>query len=822
MQIFTKVDLRSAYHLLRVKEGDEYKTAFRCQLGLFEFLVAPFGHINSGACFQRFIASLLQGIIGVVFYLDDILIHSDTLENHVPLVRRVFTILRDNQHYVKLEKSVFHSDSVLFLGYIVSKDGVKMDPAKLSAVLNWPVPETVHAVQKFLGFANYYRRFIKNFSGVITPITKLLGKDVPFKWTPECDSAFAFLKHSFTSAPVLAYPDPSKPFILETDASDFALGAILSQLDDTGVAHPVAFHSRKFTGSELAWNIYDKELCPIVESFKVFRHYLLGAKVPVKVITDHKNIEFWSTARLLNPRQTRWAQVLADFFFLVYHRAGTLHTLPDALSRSSSTGVGDPKVKTPTTMFPEKLLIAVMSDDFLSRVRQALATDILALEIAEDPSRFPKFTTKDDLLYFKSAFYAAGHFGIRKTIELVQRDYYWPKMHDTIQHYVESCETCIRSKTSSHKPYGLLKPLPIAEHPWKSISMDFITQLPPSNSFDAICVVVDRLTKMAHFMPCTTRINALGTADLLIRRVFLYHGLPDDIVSDRGSVFVSHLWNHLFTSLNTKINLSTAYHPQSDGQTEAINRILEQYLRCFISAGQDNWSDLLHLAEFAYNSSAQSSTGVSPFHANFGFNPRFDFSPALTPSPDATSLLAHISDVQANVRDHLKSAVSAYTKHANKHRIPPPDFQVGDQVLLSTSNIRSLNKLHPKWIGPFPIASKVNDVAFTLSLPSDLKIHPTFHVSLLKQFRSSSGSSRPQPFPYSEIVDGEILYRVSDILDVERRGEDFFYLCRWEGFSPSDTTWEPLSQSSNLLVLVRDFHRKFPRKPKPAARLLHS
>ncbi|KJE96809.1 hypothetical protein CAOG_009037 [Capsaspora owczarzaki ATCC 30864] len=258
-------------------------------------------------------------------------------------------------------------------------------------------------------------------------------------------------------------------------------------------------------------------------------------------------------------------------------------------------------------MFPEKLLIAVMSDDFLSRVRQALATDILALEIAEDPSRFPKFTTKDDLLYFKSALYipdsadlrslvlesrhdsyAAGHFGIRKTIELVQRDYYWPKMHDTIQHY----------------------PLPIAEHPWKSISMDFITQLPPSNSFDAICVVVDRLTKMAHFMPCTTRINALGTADLLIRRVFLYHGLPDDIVSDRGSVFVSHLWNHLFTSLNTKINLSTAYHPQSDGQTEAINRILEQYLRCFISAGQDNWSDLLHLAEFAYNSSVQSSTVV--------------------------------------------------------------------------------------------------------------------------------------------------------------------------------------------------------------------
>ncbi|XP_011270768.1 hypothetical protein CAOG_09111 [Capsaspora owczarzaki ATCC 30864] len=335
-----------------------------------------------------------------------------------------------------------------------------MDPAKLSAVLNWPVPETVHAVQKFLGFANYYRRFIKNFSGVITPITKLLGKDVPFNWTPECDSAFAFLKHSFTSAPVLAYPDPSKPFILETDASDFALGAILSQLDDNGVAHPVAFHSRKFTGSELAWNIYDKELCPIVESFKVFRHYLLGAKVPVKVITDHKNIEFWSTARLLNPRQTRWAQVLADFFFLVYHRAGTLHTLPDALSRSSSTGVGDPKVKTPTSMFPEKLLIAVMSDDFLFRVRQALATDILALEIAEDPSRFPKFTRKDDLLYFKTALYipdsadlrslvlesrhdsyAAGHFGIRKTIELVQRDYYWPKMHDTIQHYVESCET---------------------------------------------------------------------------------------------------------------------------------------------------------------------------------------------------------------------------------------------------------------------------------------------------------------------------------------------------------------------------------------------
>jgi hypothetical protein len=217
----------------------------------------------------------------------------------------------------------------------------------------------------------------------------------------------------------------------------------------------------------------------------------------------------------------------------------------------------------------------------------------------------------------------AGHFGFAKTLDLVSRTFYWPSMRKYIKDYVGGCDICQRSKSSNHKPYGLLQPLPIPERPWSSISVDFITQLPESNGYTAICVFVDRFTKMAHFAPTTDNIDAEGTVQLFFERVFSAHGLPEDIVSDRGTTFTAKFTKSIFKALHIEQNLSTAFHPRTDGQTERVNSILEQYLRCYIDYQQTNWSTLLPVAEFAYNNTVHSSTKMTPFFANLGYHPRF-------------------------------------------------------------------------------------------------------------------------------------------------------------------------------------------------------
>jgi hypothetical protein len=298
--------------------------------------------------------------------------------------------------------------------------------------------------------------------------------------------------------------------------------------------------------------------------------------------------------------------------------------------------------------------------------------------------------------------------------------------------------------------------------------------------------------------------------------VIRLHGLPDDIVSDRGPQFASRFWSCLFKLLGTKTNLSSAYHPQSDGQTERVNQILEQYLRCFINYQQDNWVDLLPLAEFTYNNTTHASTKTTPFYANYGYHPRFDIKPSVAIQvPAAEDQITHLQDVTQSLISEIKLAQKASKEFADEHRCTPPPFKIGDQVWLLRRNVktnRPSGKLDFKRLGPFTIIKEVNPVAFRLNLPPSLKIHDVFHVSLLEPYFPNSIPGRTQEPPPPVTIEGETEYEVNEILDSKILRRRLLYLVDWKGYAPSERSWEP-AKHLHCPELVQDFHTRYPLKP---------
>ncbi len=334
--IFTKLDLRNAYHLVRIRVGDEWKTAFNTPRGHFEYLVMPFGLSNSPAVFQALVNDVLRDMVDqfIYVYLDDILIFSSSLQEHVQHVRRVLQRLLENGLFVKAEKCAFHAQSVPFLGFIVSPEGVRMDPDRVKAVVDWPTPDSRKALLRFLGFANFYRRFIRNFSQLAAPLTALTSTKMTFRWSNAAEAAFTKLRGRFVSAPILRAPDPTRQFVVEVDASEVGVGAVLSQRatsDDK--VHPCAFFSHRLSPAERNYDIGNRELLAVKLALEEWRHWLEGSGVPFIVWTDHKNLEYIQSAKRLNSRQARWALFFGRFDFSISYRPGSKNIKPDALSR---------------------------------------------------------------------------------------------------------------------------------------------------------------------------------------------------------------------------------------------------------------------------------------------------------------------------------------------------------------------------------------------------------------------------------------------------------------------------------------------------------
>ncbi|SOV04806.1 uncharacterized protein UDID_17198 [Ustilago sp. UG-2017a] len=703
------IHLHGACNLLHIAKGDEWKTAFRTRYGLFQYNVMPFGLTNAPASFQHLMNNTFKDMLdrSIIIYLDDLLIYSSTLEQHQGHVSAVLAHLRQAGLYAKAEKCQFSTSQTKFLGFVVSDQGVTMDPSKTEVITNWPVPKSVHDVQVFLGFCNFYRKFIPQYSRTAYPLTQLLRKEAqstPFAWNHAAQHAFEQLHSSFSTDTILHHFDPAQPIIVETDASDFAVAAVLSQSFDQGTRHPIAFFSKKLDPAQLNYPIFDKEMFAIVAAFKHWRQYLEGAKFPVQVLTDHRSLEYFTTTKQLNRRQARWSELLSDFDFVIQYCPGVQAGLPDALTRLKLDITDKIREALSSNSWTSALLeqahlgslplgFTINSRNLLTYQDSVCVPDVddLRLLIIQDRHNSP----------------SVGHPGCRKTLSLVRWSFFWPGLSKFVHTFVDSCETCRRIKAARHKPYGHLKSLPVPPHPWSSISMDLIEQLPPSSGFTAILIVVDRLTKMATFVLTTNTLDTPKLAKLFLRHVYSKHGLPTSIVSDRGSEFTSHSWCSLSALLGIENHFSSAYHPQSDGQTECVNQVLEQYLRGYSNHLQTNWSDLLPLAEFSYNNAEHASTQLTPFFANYGYHPRFSFDntdPASLPLfPAARSYADQLKQLHEYVRGELDKANRQSAEQFDKHRLPSPQFQPGDRVWLSADNIRSLRptkKLDYRQLGP--------------------------------------------------------------------------------------------------------------------------
>ncbi|GJP73421.1 hypothetical protein CLOP_g4136 [Closterium sp. NIES-67] len=576
--VFSKLDLRSGYWQIRMADNSIYKTAFRTRYGSYEYLVMPFGLTNAPATFQAEMNHILRPLLDecVVVYLNDILIYSRDMKQHVEHLRRAFKILRRERFYVKLSKSEFALEKVQFLGHMVSAQGVHVDPKK------------IEALQQFLGFANYYNRFVPQYAKLAAPLTNLLKKNTPYKWETKHQEAVEQLKQALTSAPVLILPDLERDYVIEADASDQAVGAVLMQDQGNGL-QPIAYLSKKLHGAELNYPIHDKEALAIVIAFKAWRCYLEGRQTTV--YTDH-----CKKRHLL-----QWGNDIA------YRKGSTKIWVPN---------------------YPP--------------LRQLLLEEY------------------HDVLY-------AGHFGSNKTLTGIAKHYYWPHLADDVQKFVTSCDTCQRMKSSKHKKAGLLQPLPVPEQPWQVVSLDFITGLPPTTSgHDAILVVIDKFSKMGHFIPTHTTARTEETAQLFVRYIISQHGIPTTLISDRDPKFTSKFWKELMSLLGTKLAMSSAYHPQTDAQTERLNQIVEQLLRAACKDEISKWDLHLPVLEFAYNNATHAATGQTPFFLCYGRHP-------LTPQKPTTS--ATIDPFfRSTIHQHHTTATGHYFNKRDTSRIWVPGY----------------------------------------------------------------------------------------------------------------------------------------------------
>ncbi|KAL0149750.1 hypothetical protein M9458_054940, partial [Cirrhinus mrigala] len=783
-RIFTKLDLRSAYNLIRIRKGDEWKTAFVTPTGHYEYQVMPYGLSISPSVFQTFMNEVFWEFLHqfVVVYIDDILIYSRNQAEHRQHVLQVLQKLRQHSLFLKLEKCEFHQPTVQFLGYNISAEGVQMDQGKVDAILK------IHKLLPLIHHGLQYHH---------SPI------DLPPAGT----------------APVLQHPDPERPFTVEVDASTIGVGAVLSQaVGEPPVLHPCAFFSRKLTPAEQNYDIGNRELLAIKLALEEWRHWLEGAAYPFTIITDHKNLQYIREARRLNPRQARWALFLTRFNFSITYRPGSKNIPADALSHQFSP---DDSVD-PEPILPSELIVSPIVWELDQAIQQATLQEPAPPNCPEGKIYIPR-SQRQVLLGTAHGTPGSRHPGSSRTLSLLQSRYWWPSMHQDTIRYVQSCSVCAKSNSPRQLPTGKLVPLPIPERPWSHLGIDFITDLPESEGHTCVLVIVDRFSKACKLVPLRGLPTAMETAEQLFHQVFRHYGLPEEIVSDRGPQFTSHVWRAFFKILGITVNLSSGYHPQTNGQTERKIQELGRYLRAYCQDDQHSWSRFLPWVEYAQNSLRQDTTGLTPFQCVLGYQPPlFPWTEEPSNVPAVDHWFRESERVWDSAHHHLQRAVRRHKSFADSRRRTAPLYQPGNLVWLSTRDLRlrlPCRKLSPRYIGPFRILRQINNVTYQLQLPPRYRIHPTFHVSLLKPFSPSvtdvPGAEAGPPPP--EILDQPSVYTVREVLDSWRRGGRLEYLIDWEWYGPEERSWVLRDDVLDPLLLL-EFHRSHPNRPAPRSR----
>src|ERR1700760_501300 len=740
---FTKLDVRWGYNNIRIKEGDEWKAAFVTRRGLFEPTVMFFGLCNSPSTFQQMMDDIFKDMIlagEVVIYIDDILIYKGaTLEEHQRIVKKVLDRLRDHNLYLKAEKCTFDAQEVEYLGHIVGNGKFRMDPVKIQAIKEWPIPQNVKDVQTFLGFTNFYRKYIKGYSDIARILSRLTGS-VPWEWQEEQQEAFDKLRLSFEEQPILHLARRHGKFKVETDASGFACGGVLYQWQDDRWA-TLAFRSNTMSPAERNYGTEDRELLAIVNALKDWRRYLLSAEEQFEIWTDHANLRYFKEPQKINRRQARWLTLLAEYDFTLHHLPGNRNTRADALSRRPDFDRGEAD-NTNVVLLPAQLFRALSIYDGEKDLIKAIQVAQRRHRSLEAVLSKPGYILNDQGLIevkgrifipndpeiIKEVIWAnhdspiSGHPGQYNTLQLVLRDYWWPTVSKDVKNYVAVCKTCQRTKIHRHAPRAPLHPITIASEPWETISVNLIGPLPESKGFNAILVIADYLTKGKVLVATNMELSSMGWALIFRREVFRRHGLPKKVISDRGQQFVASFIKDLYALLRIRGAPSTAYHPQTDGMNERSHQETEQFLAAFVGYHQDDWSEWLDIAEFVQNDHIHSATHQTPFYLTYGQHPwKGQTTGHVSISPDAESFHQKMVEIHSEARAALAIAADTMKHYYDRTRGKAIDYQVGSEVWLEgrhLSSYRPTKKFEDRWYGPFKVLKQVGKALYTLDVRS--------------------------------------------------------------------------------------------------------
>lgn len=756
-KFLTSIDLRQAFFQIPLDEASRPKTAFAVYgKGLFQFCVMPFGLANSPKTMVRLMDIVLNpAIIPFCFvFLDDIIVATPTFELHLKILKEVYLRLREANLTVNLKKCEFCRPSLKFLGFVVDQEGLRTDPDKVSAILKFPTPKTTTEIKRLIGLVSWYRRFVKNFSSISSPINALLHgrkKGQSIVWTPEAEAAFSEIKTRLTSAPILASPDFSRQFVIQCDASDVGIGVVLYQESD-GAEHPIAYASKSLTKAQKSYSVTEKELIAVLFGIEKFRSYVEGTHFMVE--TDHSSL-LWLT-NLSNPsgRLTRWAVTLSQYDFTIKHRKGSLNVVADALSRS----VADVSVLDVSTFRPDKWynsMINTVEGNAEAYPTFRVQNGVLYKHVLSHNPLNSNLTdwkivvptaNREEVLQKYHDDPTAGHFGVSKTLARVTELYYWPGVRRSVYRYVRKCQTCAACKGLNLPQAGLMGSYKNINFPFQLISADLLGPYPRSkNGNQYLLVVVDWFTKFVLIHPLV-KATSRAIVKFIESQVFLVYGVPQIFACDNGSQFISTEFKKLMSDYKVqKIWFNARYHPQVN-HAERANKVIVTALRSYVHDNHKDWDVNIHQIAQAMRVAKHDVTGYAPAFLVFARNVPISgdyygrIADNATNKVELSDKLQLLNDIQTlpiiyeEVRKRLQQAYVRSTHYYNLRK-RPVTYHVGDKLwkrnfTLSSAPHNYSAKLAPKYI-PCKVTRVISNLVYQLE-DMDGNNLGNFHVKDLK------------------------------------------------------------------------------------------